>query len=407
MKKKLSLFILLLFSFISCNSNNKTDVTTINNINMNIIKNFSSTQKQWKNNEGFSIAIIPDSQSYTNMDAQKFNYIPYIINQWEIYYRQTEFIAANSIQNGGNFSFALHVGDHIEHRNWRPNEWKLSAKCFENLNGQIPVLTVPGNHDYDRWVGTNHQTVGSKTYNKYYGPQSNFFNDKEWYKGSSKEGRNSWAIFNAAGNDFLVIGLELNPDNESILWAQEILNKNKGLPAILLTHAYLSRNQEIIKDEQEINKEIKSIIPDYVSGVNYKFTESNYRLKYNGWNARKLWEDFVSKNNQIFMVVCGHVGTDTKPCGYRIDKNDNGYTTYSIYSNFQDYRNYLNEHNIKYKKKPKACGDGWFSILDIDLKNKQINFSCFNSETGKTLHGEPFEMSFPIDWDWEERLSFD
>ena len=406
MKKSIFLScFLILFLLISCNSNKKL-ITA----NMNTVKSFSFREKRWQNNEGFSIAIIPDSQSYTNMDSQTFNYIPYIIDQWKIYYRQTAFIARNSVINGGDFSFALHVGDHIEHRNWRPFEWELSAICFQNLNGQIPVLAVPGNHDYDRWVGLSNQCEGSNSYNKYYGPQSDFFHDKDWYKGSSKEGRNSWAIFNAAGKDILVIGLELNPDSESILWAQEILNNHKDLPAILLTHAYLSRTQEDnessdIIQEISIEDNNKSIIPDYKPGVNYKFTESNSRKKRKGWNARKIWEEFVSKNNQIFLVVCGHVGSETRPCGYRIDKNQDGFTTYSIYSNFQDYRNYLKDLGIKYKKKPNACGDGWFSILDIDLENNQIDFSCFNSETGKFLKGPPFEMSFPIDWDWEQRLA--
>ena len=403
MKKRFfSFYIILLLPlfFFSCKSNSR-HVTMFQSITTS--KTFSFREKKWDENNGFSIAVIPDSQSYTNMDSQKFNYIPYIINQWEIYYRQTAFIAQNSVKNGGDFAFALHVGDHVDHRNWRPREWKLSAICFENLNGQLPVITVPGNHDYDTWSGSKHQTIGSNTYNKYYGPDSSFFKDKEWYKGSSQNGRNSYGIIKAADKEFIVIGLELNPDDYSIIWAQEVLNKYKTLPAIVLIHEYLSKNQETQKETDNVETIITNG-EEYKKGINFAFTNVNYRIKNNGWTPSKIWNDFISKNNQIFLVVCGHVGTETKACGYRIDKNQDGFSTYSLLSNFQDFRNYLNEHGIKYKRKPHACGDGWFSIIDIDLKNKQIDFSCFNSETGKFMHGEPFEMTFPIDWDWEERL---
>lgn len=404
MKKRFFIFNFIITIFIllvlSCKTNSRQITMLQSNTSSRTIP---FREKKWENNNGFSIAVIPDSQSYTNMDSQKFNYIPYVINQWEIYYRQTAFIAQNSVKNGGDFSFALHVGDHVDHRNWRPREWKLSAICFENLNGQLPVITVPGNHDYDTWAGTKHQTYGSNTYNKYYGPESSFFKDKEWYKGSSQNGRNSYGIINAADKDFIVIGLELNPDDYSIIWAQEVLDRYKNLPAIILIHEYLSRNQETQTNANNVET-IVTYGEEYKKGVNFAFTNVNYRIKNNGWTPSKLWDKFISNNNQIFLVVCGHVGTETKACGYRIDKNKNGFTTYSLLSNFQDFRNYLNEHGIKYKRKPHACGDGWFSIIDIDLQNNQIDFSCFNSETGKFMRGEPFEMSFPIDWDWDERL---
>ena len=421
------LIISIIILFSSCNSNRYSQSLLDYNPDLN---NISFRQNHWTNNEGFSFAIIPDPQKYTDLDSQTFSPFPYVIDQWKIYYRQTEFIAQNSVQNGGDFSFALHVGDHVEHQNWKPFEWDLAVKCFENLNGQIPVLTVPGNHDCDIWVGPSHQNESFQSYNKYFGPDTAFFKDKDWYKGSSQEGRNSWAIFNAAGKDILVIGLELNPDDYSIQWAQDILDNNKNLPAIILTHAYLSSAQGIdddndnvdeYEDEDEEKKEkpkkkltFKKITfkknkkkEEYIPGINNKFNKSDYRKKFDGWLPKKMWKNFVSNNDQIFLVVSGHVCTEEKPCGFRIDKNDNGYTTYSIYSNFQDFRNYLKEHGIKHKRKPHGCGDGWFSIVDIDLQNKKIDFSCFNSETSDVLEGPPYQMSFPIDWDWNERLGLD
>ena len=60
--------------------------------------------------------------------------------------------------------------------------------------------------------------------------------------------------------------------------------------------------------------------------------------------------------------------------------------------------------NLEYNKKPRDCGDGWMSVIDIDLTNKKIDFSCFNSDTGLFINQEPYMMTFPIDWNWEERF---
>ncbi|MBR5646581.1 MAG: metallophosphoesterase [Treponema sp.] len=379
-------FVLSFASIISCKSSNGTPETVLSSEVKNPV---SYNGKKWQNNEGFSIAIIPDSQAYVNYAAQTTSPEPYVTDQWKIYYRQTEFIARNSVQNGGYFSFVLHVGDHVEHSAAYQIEWDLAVKCFANLDGQIPVLTVPGNHDYDGYNRYTQESWGSQYYNKYFGPDSVFFKNKSWYKGSYEDGKNSCAVFDACGKKFLVIGLEVNPDDNAIRWAQKVLDENKNLPAIILTHAYLHFNKEF------------SFNPD---NKNYRYTNARYRRKVSDWTPKKLWNDFISRNNQIFLVICGHEATRTKACSYRIDKNKNGYTTYSVLSDFQFYSDYLKKNNIPNKKKTLFCGDGWFSVLDINLKDKTIDFSCFNSETGETKKGEPFELSFPIDWDWDERL---
>ena len=395
MKKNFNFIFIFLFLIISCKSN-QIDIFSLKPSENN--KNLDFRPNKWTNSEGFSIAIIPDTQSYVDVKSQTFYKKPYPINQWEIYYRQTKFIADHSIQNGGDFAFALHVGDHVEKCSKQEFEWIADNKALNNLNNNIPFLTVPGNHDYDKWI-LNKQVEGSKKYNKYLGPDSSFFKDKYWYKGSSKEGRNSYAIFNAANQKILVIGLELNPDEDSIKWAQDILNQYNTLPTIILIHQYLSSVQK-----NKFSKKTNEINPNHIHNINYNFSKTNYRTLHKGWLPEQIWKDFISQNNQIFLVISGHVGTPNKGCGYRIDKNKAGFTTYSFFSNFQFYNKYLSNLNLEYNKKPRDCGDGWMSVIDIDLTNKKIDFSCFNSDTGLFINQEPYMMTFPIDWNWEERF---
>lgn len=339
---------------------------------------------KWENKNGFSIAIIPDSQQYVDFLNQK----PFKkSNTWKIFYEQTKFLSENSIYNGGDFSFAIHVGDVIEHRSHVFAEWNHAVKCMNNLDGTLPFLIIPGNHDYDMWID-GHQDSGSFMYNYNFGPNSNYFRNKDWYKGSSKNGRNSYCIFDCADTKMLVIGLEVNPDEKTINWAQDILNQYSDLPCILVTHVYISVVQEKAPAGSQ-PKTIQSNGSSYLQGVNYLYVLDDYRKNHNGYTAIDLWNNFISKNNQIFMVICGHVSGRIRGSGYRIDKNDDGYTTYSIVSDFQSWEN---------------GGDGWFTILDFDLENKVIEHSCYSSRKHIYLQGEPFEMSFPIDWDWNERL---
>jgi len=372
--------------FSNCKNTPKTEVSTNKSI-IPATKELNIHQKKWTNQDGFSIAIIPDTQRYVDFLNQK----PlYVVNQWEIFNRQTKYIAENSIINGGDFSFALHVGDVVDHRSHVLSEWTKAAKCMNNLNGQIPFLIVPGNHDYDTW-DFKHHTIGSGTYNLFFGPKSKYFKNKTWYKGSYATGRNSYAIFNGADRKFLVIGLELNPDQKTINWARSILNNHKELPCIILIHQYITVSQgKTLTDSK---------------WKNFYFADTNYRESQKGLIPQELWNQFISQHDQIFLVVCGHSYSKNKGAGYRVDKNAHGYTTYSILSNFQSFNNYLNDSGIEYKKEAHGCGDGWMSILDINFTNKSIDFSCYNTETKMFLHGEPYEMSFPIDWDWEERFS--
>ncbi|MBR5645806.1 MAG: metallophosphoesterase [Treponema sp.] len=352
---------------------NKTQISS--SIQMDEYKTFVNGDKN-----RFSMVIIPDSQSYLDFRSQQSLFVHYPINQYELYYRQMEFIKNNSVKNGGEFSFAVHVGDHVDHRSWNMKEWKRAAEGLSIINNEIPFLTVIGNHDYDRWA-KGHSPVGTKLYNKYFGPQTEFYKDKEWFGGASENGVNMYAYFNACGKKFLVIGLQLNPFEQDIKWAQEVIDSNKGLPTIIVTHSYLSGKKE---DDNKSQNKFANAYPD---------------IKEHKFSGKEIWESLISENNQIFLVICGHVSKE----GLRIDKNNSGYTTYAIMADYQDEDKYLEFAGIE-TKNVHACGDGWLKILNFDLSKNTIAVKTYSTEFKRYKTDEGADLLLKIDWDWNKRF---
>ena len=333
----------------------------------------------------FSIAIIPDVQGYTHFSAQdwrdpdlKYGYI---------FARQTKFIADHSKQNGGDFSCAIQVGDLVHEKGSLKSEWQIAEACMSNLIDQIPFIVVPGNHDYDKWVEGN-VIDGSKNYNKYFGPESKFFKDKKWYGGSSAQGRNSWITFNACGYDFLVLGMEIHPSDESLEWAQKIIDEHKGWPTIYVTHEYLSINS------RAENEPLR----------NANYMGAGTRLLFDHNSPEEVWKKFISNNNQIFLTVCGHSSYRESGSALRIDKNKFNNTTYSILSDYQDTYDYLprNSYRATFLQ---FCGDGWLTILDFDLDERYIYVHTYSTEFDEFRTDNYAELALPIDWEWDNRFT--
>ncbi|MBR4397013.1 MAG: metallophosphoesterase, partial [Methanobrevibacter sp.] len=327
----------------------------------------------------FSIVIIPDSQSYLDFRSQKAVFYP--INQYEIYYRQMEFIKNNSVKNGGDFSFAIHVGDHVDHRSWNMKEWRRAAEALDIINNEIPFLTVIGNHDYDRWAKGGSPT-GTKLYNKYFGPETEFYKDKDWFGGSTSNGANMYAYFTACNKKFLVIGLELDPTQKDIDWATEVINNNKGLPTIVVTHSYLRGSKEADNKTQN------------------KLATAYADLKEHKFSAKEVWDSFITVNDQIFLIICGHVSKE----GLRIDTNDSGNKTFAIMADYQDENQYLDYIGIK-KKNVHYCGDGWLKTLNFDFNENKIYVKTWSTEFNRYKTDDGAELTLDIDWDWDERFT--
>ena len=335
----------------------------------------------------FTLIAIPDTQGYVDFFAQTEHKKSFPCNQYLMNNRQMAFIAQNSVKNGGDFACAIHLGDFVNEGSWFKYEWKKADEALSYLDGQIPLISVIGNHDYDNHykmvAGRADWLKGSKMFNKYFGANSKYYKDKEWYGGSTENGLNNWIIFEGAGRKFLVIGFEVEPSAATLAWAQSVIDSHPDLPVIVATHSYID-------------------VSDDESGQG-RFLGRHYRE--DGLAPKEIHENFILKNKNIFMVLCAHASSGDNCENSRIDTNEAGYPVYTLLSDFQSRNHIIEDRYPEYKGKKRWCGDGWLRLMNFDFNSKQIHVETWSTEYEKFETDEDSDFYLPISWDWEERFS--
>lgn len=336
----------------------------------------------------FTLAVIPDTQNYVDFRKQTEGGFPF--NAREMLFEQLSFVARHTESQGGDIAFVTGVGDVWQHptqgidayhtakgmkavETWITREYAPTEKtrtvempaaryAYALLDGKVPFSVVPGNHDYDGFwsdsrfppqqaaaaagarsveaLGLLHYG-GLNNFTSVFGDQSPFFKGKPWYVASFRDGANSAQIFEAGGYRFLHIGLEMAPYDDVIAWAAGIVKQYEGLPTIISIHDHLN-----VKGERRPNPI-----------VDFKRAQPEHN------NAEDLWNEFLSKHPQIFLVVSGHQHGQSR----RIDKNDAGGMVMQILADYQNRlqsaRAILPDDQIK----ARGIGDGWMRLMTFDM----------------------------------------
>ena len=342
--------------------------------------------------EKFTVAVFGDTQNYCDYRYQKTSNPPFVFNQADTFYRQMDWLAENSVSNGGSISFAVHVGDVVQNYGTQPVEWEVADKAFSILDGKLPYAVVPGNHDYDKTYkskdGKFNVIDGGTNWNKYLGPKSSHFKNQKSYGGSYNNGMNTWSVFKAGNREFLHIGLEVEPSNDAIAWAQKVTDSHKGMPTILTEHEYLGYEDD--KTEPGIAMRL----------------DDGYRHDWDSNNAQQLWEKFIAKNDQIFIVLCGHnwsfdrKGEEAENA--RTDLNNYGNKVYQLLSCYQgrtEIKKFMNcdDGNMRY-------GDGWLRLMEFDMDKSEIHCRTFSTELLTYEHDANSDFVIKFDFDWNKRF---
>jgi predicted phosphodiesterase len=294
----------------------------------------------------WSIVLLPDTQIYSQ-------------NYPGLFEAQTAWIADNVRTR--NIKFVLHLGD-ITNVNSIP-EWEFARKAMKNLDRVIPYAVVPGNHDYG--PGGNASTRDTHL-NNYFKVQD--YTAWPTFGGVKDAGKmdNTYHLFSAGGVDFIVIALEWAVRNDTIAWAQSILDQYPDRKAILLTHAYMNNN-------------------DY----RYDHTDTTRSQTYNPHDyttpgpvndGQELWDKLVKKNNFAF-TFNGHVLGDGT--GFRIDNNDAGHPVAQMLANYQMRA---------------LGGESYLRILEFQPDNKTVKVSSYAPIYNNYLTAvdQAFEFEIPL-----------
>ena len=165
-------------------------------------------------------------------------------------------------------------------------------------------------------------------------------------------------MFEASGRSFLFLHLEADVPDAAMEWAEGVLAAHPDLPAILTTHIY-------------INDKIRARTSEpYLGGPGAN-------------SGEEIWQKFVRKNPQIFMVLCGH--WDTVGGEWRqASTNDAGQEVFEVLADFQSRE---------------RGGDGWLRIIEFDEAEGKIWFRTYSPSLDQHESDENSEFVFYVDFD--------
>ena len=330
----------------------------------------------------FTIAVIPDTQNYVDESTKQPESLSF-------FKAQTQYLAAQ--KHPMNVVFVTHVGDVVQHgdgtngtRNnaeWDAGtEWERARSAMNILAASsLPFGTSAGNHDYDNYSHLGRGTLrGSTMWQRYFGSGSSYFVGKSWYGGASDSlsynpGLSSFQTFQAGSKNFLHISLELEASDQTLAWAQKVIDTHPGYATIITTHEYL--NAPANEDESA---------PLTVPAERVVATTVYLKGSPGGWNdAQSLWDKLISKNDQVFMVICGHkwsrpIAGVSKAENIRIDNNASGHPVYQVLTDYQG--NTLSAEGVPYKN---PGGDGWLRLMEFDMDAGTIHFSTYSPALNK------------------------
>lgn len=220
----------------------------------------------------YSLAIVGDTQTVTYQNPELLkNLYSWIVENKDA--KNIQYV----IGLGDITEYGVDVG-HANYDEARANkEWAAAKEAISLMDGKIPYSLIRGDgHD------------GIELFNQYFANHTGYTDNIAGYL---EEGRidNVYHTFKIGNVDYLLLSLDHGTKDNVIEWANEVVAAHPAHRVIVTTHQYIRSDGSLI-----------------VTG------ESGSASAYNpeNNNADVLWEDFLSKHPNIFMVLCGHADAD-------------------------------------------------------------------------------------------------
>jgi hypothetical protein len=279
--------------------------------------------------KSFTVVLLPDTQNY----SEKYP---------DTYVAQTLWIRERVKED--NIKFAIHLGDIVQTSTVKV-EWENAKRAMRLLDDVVPYSMVPGNHDMV--VKSRDSTL----YNQYFSPQK--FADQKWYGGHMGETNdNNYCFFEACGMKFMVISLEFAPRDEALEWAAGVAKRHPDHRVIVATHCYMRPKQR-----------------DTSCATSYNVA---------GNSGEQMWEKFIRKQPNIFLVVSGHV----LGVGLQTSVNDAGGKVLEMLADYQGLPN---------------GGDGWLRSLQFVPEENKIHVKTYSPVLRQ--HNKDARESFSLDYE--------
>jgi 3',5'-cyclic AMP phosphodiesterase CpdA len=246
----------------------------------------------------WTLAVLPDTQMYS-------------LRYPGLFYAQTAWIARN--RDRLHIKYVMQLGDVVN--NNTPREWRNARDAMSLLDGIVPFAIAPGNHDY----GPNGDASTRDTLFNEYFPHDEV---ARWptFGGAMVAGRldNTYHLFEAGGVKWIIIALEWAPRDETIAWANKIMDRHVDRIGILITHAYMNNNDRRYDHTDTAHAQ------DY--------NPHHYSTPGSKNDGEELWNKLVRRHD-FLLVLNGHVLGDGT--GYLASINDLGRLCHQMLANYQ------------------------------------------------------------------------
>jgi 3',5'-cyclic AMP phosphodiesterase CpdA len=308
----------------------------------------------------FTLAVLPDTQFYSRYSADQF--LPRYGT--DPFREQTRFLAEHADEL--NIPFVAHLGDVVD-RVGQTAEWQAADAAMRTLEeGGLPYSILPGNHDVrnsdDRLDDTDYD-LAAEPFLQWFGPARAA--GQATYGANDPTGLSQYHVFEAEGQEFMVLALAWRVSDQTIQWAKDAMAAHPDVPVILTTHSLLN------------------IGPDQTSPRDTEYGE-------------ELWDKLIRGSDQIFLTFNGHFHGATQ----QTRTNDFGHSVTNV----------LIDYQMAYEG-----GNGYLGLVEFDLSHDTVSLQTASPwVTAKpqetlTSYDQPFlegpHQQFTLDLDFSERFA--
>ena len=259
----------------------------------------------------FTFAIESDTQYY-NEDFES-NPEKDVDGKYQYQLDIHDWVIAN--QPRMNIQYLFHDGDIIDDEPLI-TEWENADNAYKKLDeAGIPYGILAGNHD----VG--HLSGDYTNFQKYFGAWR--YQENPWYGGTNQDNRQHYDLITVGGIDFIMLYTGWGIGEEEINWMNEVLSQYPERKAILNFHEYLLASGGL------------------------------------GEEPQRIYDEVVSKNPNVCMVLSGHYH-NAQTVVNSFDDDGDGVAERKVYQMLFDYQG-LSEG-----------GKGYMRLMHFDLDGQRI-----------------------------------
>lgn len=294
---------------------------------------------------GWTLAVLPDTQLYSLRHPGLFT-------------AQTGWIVANRERRA--IRYVIHLGD-IVHNN-TPAEWRHARDAMALLDGVVPWAVVPGNHDYGpNGDASTRETLLNETF------PYDVCAAQQTFGGAMEAGKldNTFHLFEAGAREWIILCLEWAPRDETVAWANEVMERHAGRVGILVTHAYMNNNDRRYDHADTVHPQ--------------QYNPHHYRTPGTKNDGEQLWQKLVRRHN-FALTLNGHVLGDGT--GYLASRNDLGFTVHQMLANFQMRA---------------LGGEAYLRLLEFDPDGTTVRVKSYSPLYDAFLSEPDQQFSFTLD----------